>query len=280
MKKKLILFLSVLVLLTGCSSGSNDSTSDDTTDATTTEPVETAVVTEETVPLETTPATNTVEYADIKMTIKDGWTCVADGVKSNWIYFDNKVSIDVPAIKVYKGSIDDTNPYFVVSFRDQMEGLGGLFEYKQTIGSVQIGNYTANVIYNDYAPFSVIYTQPMSEDFYNYDIKLPCNTNLTGRSLNINYFDHGTSSYDDSDVLEMISSIEVVNSIGKATVSADNLNVRISDSTESTKIWLAHKTYEFEVYEVKEASDYIWYRVGTYSWIAGKPGEWVDYSKY
>ncbi len=272
MRKKLILFLSTLVLLTGCGGGSGGET---VTDATTSEPVETSTVTEETV-----PTTNTVEYADIKMTIKDGWTYITDTVKSNWIYFDNKASIDVPVIKVYKGAVDDSNPYFVVSFRDQMEGLGGLFEYKQDIGYVQIGNYNAYVIYNDYAPFSVIYTEPMSEDFYNYDIGISANTNLTSRSLNINYFDHGTSSYDDSDVLEMISSIEVTNSIGKATVSADNLNVRISDSTESTKIWLAHKTYEFEVYEVKQASDYIWYRVGTYSWIAGKSGEWVDYSQY
>ncbi len=276
MRKKLILFLSTLVLLTGCGGGSNNTGSDEsTTDAATSEPIETSTVTEE-----TSPNLNVVEYADIKMTIKDGWTYIIDTVKSDWIYFDNKASIDVPVIKVYKGTVDDLNPYFVVSFRDQMEGLGGLFEYKQDIGSVQIGNYNAYVIYNDYAPFSVIYTQIRSEDFYNYDIKMSANTNLTARSLNINYFDHGTSSYDDSDVLEMISSIEVTNSIGKATVSADNLNVRVSDSTESTKIWLAHKTYEFEVYEVKEASDYIWYRVGTYSWIAGKSGEWVDYSQY
>ena len=276
MRKKLILFLSTLVLLTGCGGGSNDTGSDEsTTDTTTSEPIETSTVTEK-----TSPNLNVVEYADIKMTIKDGWTYIIDTVKSDWIYFDNKASIDVPVIKVYKGTVDDLNPYFVVSFRDQMEGLGGLFEYKQDIGSVQIGNYNAYVIYNDYAPFSVIYTQIRSEDFYNYDIKMSANTNLTARSLNINYFDHGTSSYDDSDVLEMISSIEVTNSIGKATVSADNLNVRVSDSTESTKIWLAHKTYEFEVYEVKEASDYIWYRVGTYSWIADKSGEWVDYSQY
>ncbi len=276
MREILILFLSTLVLLTGCGGGSNDTGSDEsTTDTTTSEPIETSTVTEK-----TSPNLNVVEYADIKMTIKDGWTYIIDTVKSDWIYFDNKASIDVPVIKVYKGTVDDLNPYFVVSFRDQMEGLGGLFEYKQDIGYVQIGNYNAYVIYNDYAPFSVIYTQIRSEDFYNYDIKMSANTNLTARSLNINYFDHGTSSYDDSDVLEMISSIEVTNSIGKATVSADNLNVRVSDSTESTKIWLAHKTYEFEVYEVKESSDYIWYRVGTYSWIADKSGEWVDYSQY
>ena len=276
MRKKLILFLSTLVLLTGCGGGSNDTGSDEsTTDTTTSEPIETSTVTEE-----TSPNLNVVEYTDIKMTIKDGWTYIIDTVKSDWIYFDNKASIDVPVIKVYKGTVDDLNPYFVVSFRDQMEGLGGLFEYKQDIGSVQIGNYNAYAIYNDYAPFSVIYTQIRSEDFYNYDIKMSANTNLTARSLNINYFDHGTSSYDDSDVLEMISSIEVTNSIGKATVSADNLNVRVSDSTESTKIWLAHKTYEFEVYEVKEVSDYIWYRVGTYSWIASKGNEWIDYSQY
>ena len=275
MRKILILFLSTLVLLTGCS-GSSDTNSDESTvDVTTSEPIETSTVTEE-----TSPNLNVVEYADIKMTIKDGWTYIIDTVKSDWIYFDNKASIDVPVIKVYKDTVDDLNPYFVVSFRDQMEGLGGLFEYKQDFGSIQIGNYNAYVIYNDYAPFSVIYTQIRSEDFYNYDIKMSANTNLTARSLNINYFDHGTSSYDDSDVLEMISSIEVANSIGKATVTADNLNVRVSDSTESTKIWLAHKTYEFEVYEVKEASDYIWYRVGTYSWIASKANEWVDYSQY
>ena len=275
MRKILILFLSTLVLLTGCS-GSSDTNSDESTaDVTTSEPIETSTVTEE-----TSPNLNVVEYADIKMTIKDGWTYIIDTVKSDWIYFDNKASIDVPVIKVYKDTVDDLNPYFVVSFRDQMEGLGGLFEYKQDFGSIQIGNYNAYVIYNDYAPFSVIYTQIRSEDFYNYDIKMSANTNLTARSLNINYFDHGTSSYDDSDVLEMISSIEVANSIGKATVTADNLNVRVSDSTESTKIWLAHKTYEFEVYEVKEASDYIWYRVGTYSWIASKANVWVDYSQY
>lgn len=286
MKKTLIVSLSTLVLLSGCSinikvndtSTNNDSSSGEELrnpflEAESSEPVETTVPSEE-----PTLSTTTVEYADMKITIKDGWTYSKEFMTSDF-RFDSKSSIQVPVIKVYKGDMSDSNPYVVFSSFDPMEELGGLFEYKHDYGNQTIGNYTYYVTYNNYAPYNALFSKERSEDWYEYVAGV---TNLSGakRFIHVSYFDHSTSGYDDGDVTDMIASLEITNKLGKISVTADNLNVRNDANKDATRLWLAHKGGEYEVYEVRSEGGYTWYRIGAYSWVADQNGEWVTYSQY
>lgn len=287
MKKTLILSLSTLVLLSGCSvnikvndtstnsdsSSSSESLTNPFLEATSEEPVKTVVPSEE-----STLVSTTIEYADMKITIKDGWTYSKEFMNSNF-RFDSSSSIQVPVIKVYKGDMSDSNPYVVFSSFDPMEELGGLFEYKEDYGNKTYGNYTYYVTYNNYAPYNAVFSKEKSEDWYEYVGGV---TSLGGakRFIHVSYFDHGTSSYEDSDVTDMIASLEITNKIGKLTVTADNLNVRSDANKDATRLWLAHKGGEYEVYEVRSEGGYTWYRIGAYSWVADQNGEWVSYSQY
>lgn len=288
MKKTLIVSLSTLVLLSGCSINVkvNDTSSDSSSsNQQSTNPFlevstsEEPTVTEEAVQTEE-PATasQTVEYADMKITIKDGWSYSKEFMNSDF-RFDSKSSIQVPVIKVYKGDANDSNPYVVFSSFDPMEELGGLYEYKHDYGNKTYGNYTYYVTYNNYAPYNAVFSKDRSEDWYEYSGPI---TSLNGakRYIHVSYFDHGTSGYEDGDVIDMISSLEITNKLGKITVTADNLNVRSDANKDATRLWLAHKGGEYEVYEVRSDNGYTWYRIGAYSWVADQNGEWVKYSQY
>lgn len=288
MKKTLICSLSTLLLLSGC--GVNvkiNDTSKNNTETTTegqTNPfleAENTTIVEETVEptQEPTPATTTVEYADMKITVKDGWTYSKEFMSSDFISFEKKAVIQVPVIKVYKGDANDSNPYVVFSSFDPMEGLGGLYEYKRDIGEVSIGNFTYRVYYNNYAPYNVLFSQTKSEDWYEYYTPITT-SNGTKRYIHVSYFDHGTSDYDDFDVMDMIASLEITNKIGEIEVTADNLNVRNDANKDATKLWLTHKGSKFDVYETRNDGGYTWYRIGAYSWVADQNGEWVNYSQY
>lgn len=62
----------------------------------------------------------------------------------------------------------------------------------------------------------------------------------------------------------------------KLKVKVDNLNIRVSPSTNAQKYPMkAYTNFDYSYYETTEADGYTWYRVGKDQWIADN-GEWIE----
>lgn len=64
--------------------------------------------------------------------------------------------------------------------------------------------------------------------------------------------------------------------LGFATVKVDKLRVRAGAHTNSAVKDEAVNGERYQVYEIQKDSQYTWYRIGEYRWIAGTK-QWVDY---
>ncbi len=62
--------------------------------------------------------------------------------------------------------------------------------------------------------------------------------------------------------------------IGKLTVNVSGLNIRAEASSSSVSVGQVKPDGEYPYYEVKEAEDYTWYRIGKDLWIADD-GSWL-----
>ena len=67
-------------------------------------------------------------------------------------------------------------------------------------------------------------------------------------------------------------------SIGILKVLIDNLNSRSLPSTDGEKLGKPDKGSEWDVYEIREAEGYTWYRIGKDRWVADGGG-WVEYTE-
>ena len=66
--------------------------------------------------------------------------------------------------------------------------------------------------------------------------------------------------------------------IGKAVVNVDDLRVRSGASTSDAQVGTATKGYTYDVYQIKEAGGYTWYKISSDDeWIASD-GSWVSYT--
>jgi hypothetical protein len=66
--------------------------------------------------------------------------------------------------------------------------------------------------------------------------------------------------------------------IGSLKVLVDNLNSRKAPSTEAEKLSKPERGSEWNVYEIREAEGYTWYRIGEDRWVADGGG-WVGYTE-
>ena len=65
--------------------------------------------------------------------------------------------------------------------------------------------------------------------------------------------------------------------IGTATVLVNGLNIRSRADRNSTLIGQTNKPAKYDVYEIVQNQDFIWYRIAINMWIAND-GTWVYFT--
>lgn len=77
-----------------------------------------------------------------------------------------------------------------------------------------------------------------------------------------------------ADITSLQNTVAV--SIGKVSIVISSINVRKDASTSSEKDGTVSQGEIYDVYEIKEAEGYTWYKIGENKWIASN-GDWVTY---
>ena len=66
--------------------------------------------------------------------------------------------------------------------------------------------------------------------------------------------------------------------IGTAEVIVDELRIRAGSSTDTDEVDVAPYGAVYDVYEVRNDNEYMWYRIGDEMWIADSEGSWVTFT--
>lgn len=267
--KKLSLVLSLL-LMTSCSSNrtvisSNENSSNKETE----KPKETTVSTS--TPSATTEAKESIIkdiqntndqnvarsiYGAMSWSLPEGWEIIATGVDNPY----GDMSTD------YIGAMCGNKRVEVTCLMRAPAGIGWDPMYDEMIDDVKIGDYTFMGGINNGTDMTLgsehVFDDPEHALLFVY------------------YSCEDGVSVDDSDLRELISSLEVQDSYGTIEILADSVNIRNLESTDGDKVGVAKKGEKYKVYSVlgaTEYSEYTWYNVGDEQFIADN-GEWVKFN--
>lgn len=199
-----------------------------------------------------------VSYGDYHVTIPDGWYSKEDTVS------------DVPVLYLFKEGTDET--VYITFSSLEVVGVGGVYIPDIDYGTVQYGDN----LYGCYYGLPIYSGLPYSEE--KSVVFVPDEYQSEGRFIRICYHNPNDNTPNNEDVQSILSSF-YMEPIGKLNVVVGNHNVHVQPNVDSRILYTAYEenTEPYNVYEIRNDSDYTWYRIGSYTWIADQNGEWLGY---
>lgn len=262
MAKKHIILISLIALLAGCNSkpvSFEKASSTLNTHATATPtPSSSPISTATPQPADEVQKEKSL-FGAMRYTVPEGWEIIATGVKTAEL----EVTTD------YLGVRNGNKQIEITLLMRCPAGIGGDPYYERIINDKSIGNYT------------------LSGGIYDNGTKLSLEDELFDNpehgSMFVNYTNPEGASEDDPALVELLESLEVNDCFGTVTVTADEINIRDYNSTDSNIVGTARKGETYKVYSISYPNvytgGYTWYNIGELEFIADKDGEWVSYTE-
>lgn len=199
-----------------------------------------------------------VSFGDYHVTVPSGW------------YAKEDVISDVPVLYLFK---EGTNDSVYVTFSSlEVVGVGGTYIPDIDYGTTQYGDN----LYSCYYGLPIYSGLPYSEE--KSVVFVPSEYQSEGRFIRICYHNPDDNTPNNEDVQSILSSF-YMEPIGKLNIIVGDHNVHTQPDINSKTLYSAYEgnTEPFNVYEIQDDSDYTWYRIGSYTWIADQNDEWLEY---
>lgn len=141
----------------------------------------------------------------------------------------------------------------------------------------KLGDYTYDVIYNEYAYSLVTFNEAVrnrsgivTDPSYCFLMR----NDYGSQSITLNYFQHGGPEWNSQEISDIVASLKLAR-IGELNINSTS-NIRYGAGTDELIKDQAHapgtgydeQNSKYAVYEIREGEAGPWYRVGDYSWIA------------
>lgn len=265
--KNITLIVGLLVLV-GCSNKTTNSESSIQADSQSTsisaEPTPTSTSTPK--PEEQTQTSNVVtsENSLISLELPDGWKVVS--ITHDPVINDNELFYDKVSLSKDTATID------IDASLDTYYGVGGDPVYDEPLSDMlKIGKYSYWGGIDNGSEMLIEGGGYLGHIFDGYG------------TLAVTYFDPKGVTFEDSDFISILESLNISDSYGTATVLANKINIRKEASVDSDIVGTAKKGTSYKVRKVIPYDDYTWYLIGFdtdhWEWIADKEGEWIKFVK-
>lgn len=218
------------------------------------------------------PEINSATFGDYTLSAPSDW--IFDTEEEQVLQNDSRYKAHV--LYAYKGRKSKTSPYIALS-SFEIVGVGGENFPEAAYENQKLGDYTYDVIYNEYAYSLVTFNEAVrnrsgivTDPSYCFLMR----NDYGSQSITLNYFQHGGPEWNSQEISDIVASLKLAR-IGELNINSTS-NIRYGAGTEELIKDQAHapgagydeQNSKYAVYEIREGEDGPWYRVGDYSWIA------------
>lgn len=218
------------------------------------------------------PEINSATFGDYTLSAPSDW--VFDTEEEQVLQNDTRYKAHI--LYAYKGRKSKTSPYIALS-SFEIVGVGGENFPEAAYENQKLGDYTYDVIYNEYAYSLVTFNEAIrnrsgivTDPSYCFLMR----NDYGSQSITLNYFQHGGPEWNSQEISDIVSSLKLAR-IGELNINSTS-NIRYGAGTEELIKDQAHapgagydeQNSRYAVYEIREGEAGPWYRVGDYSWIA------------
>lgn len=255
MLRKSIIFLTISALLTGCSSNSFTSASVAKSNNALSVPIPTHSVEPEKMDFQNL---DTIEkerslFGAMRYSIPEGWKPITNGEKN----LDTSTD--------YIGLINGDEIIEITLLMRCPAGIGYDPVYEKVIEDYHLGTHT--------------FTGGISKNGTYLELMETLFQNPEHGIMFVYYTNPNGVSDSDSDLTNLLKSLEVNDCYGTVTIKADKINIRDLESTNGNIVGTVEKGSTYKVYSITRNSDYTWYNIGELEFIADNDGQWLTYTE-
>lgn len=255
MLRKSIIFLAISALLTSCSKKISHPSSCITPNNTQNTPIATQSALSE---KKDTKNPDTIEkerslFGAMQYSIPEGWEATTT----------NEGSLDISTD--YISLINGDKEIEIVLLMRCPAGIGYDPVYEKAIEDYRLGTYT--------------FTGGISKNGTHLELMETLFQNPEHGIMFVYYKNPNGVSDSDSDLANLLKSLEVNDCYGTVTIKADKINIRDLESTNGNIVGTIEKGSTYKVYSITRNNDYTWYNIGELEFIADNNDQWLTYTE-